>query len=115
MFIDFTGHGCVNCREMEATVWSDPEVLKRLKNDYVVVALYVDEKTELPKSESYVSAHDQKIKKTIGKQNLNFMIQKLNANAQPYYTLVGNNGIVLVPPKGYDLNVQNFVDFLDKD
>ena len=50
LFIDFTGHGCVNCREMEATVWSDPEVLKRLKNDYVVVALYVDEKTELPES-----------------------------------------------------------------
>ena len=114
VFIDFTGHGCVNCREMEATVWSDPEVLKRLKNDYVVVALYVDEKTELPESEWYVSAHDQKIKKTIGKQNLDFMIQKLNANAQPYYTLVGNNGDVLVPPKGYDLNVKNFVDFLDK-
>lgn len=63
IFIDFTGHGCVNCREMEATVWSDPRVLKRLKNDYVVVALYVDEKTELPESEWYVSAHDQKVKK----------------------------------------------------
>jgi len=114
VFIDFTGHGCVNCREMEATVWSDPKVLKRLKNDYVVVALYVDEKTELPESEWYVSAHDQKIKKTIGKQNLDFMIQKLNANAQPYYTLVGKNGEILAPPKGYDLNVENFVEFLDQ-
>lgn len=113
IFIDFTGHGCVNCREMEATVWSDPRVLKRLKNDYVVVALYVDEKTELPESEWYVSAHDQKVKKTIGKQNLDFMIQKLNANAQPYYTLVDTSGSLLSAPKGYDLNVENFVEFLD--
>ncbi|WP_083645680.1 protein-disulfide reductase DsbD family protein [Christiangramia flava] len=113
IFIDFTGHGCVNCREMEATVWSDPRVLKRLKNDYVVVALYVDEKTELPESEWYVSAHDQKVKKTIGKQNLDFMIQKLNANAQPYYTLVDTSGSLLSAPKGYDLNVENFIEFLD--
>jgi thiol:disulfide interchange protein len=114
LFIDFTGHGCVNCREMEASVWSDSEVLRRLKEDYVVVALYVDEKTELPEEEWYISAYDQKIKKSIGKQNLDFMIQKLNANAQPYYTLVGNNGELLTAPKGYDLNVQRFIDFLDK-
>jgi len=113
LFIDFTGHGCVNCREMEATVWSDPKVLKRLKEDYVVVALYVDEKTELPEKEWYVSAHDERLKKTIGGQNLDFMIQRLNANAQPYYTLVDTNGSLLNAPKGYDLSVQNFVEFLD--
>ncbi|CAM4051830.1 protein-disulfide reductase DsbD family protein [Gillisia hiemivivida] len=113
LFIDFTGHGCVNCREMEATVWSDPEVLKRLKNDYVVVALYVDEKTELPESEWYISNYDGKTKKTIGKQNLDFMIQKLNANAQPYYTLVGENEELLAAPKAYDLNAERFVEFLD--
>ncbi len=113
LFIDFTGHGCVNCREMEATVWSDPEVLKRLKNDYVVVALYVDEKTELPESEWYISNYDGKTKKSIGKQNLDFMIQKLNANAQPYYTLVDTKGSLLSSPKGYDLNIENFVEFLD--
>jgi thiol:disulfide interchange protein DsbD len=113
LFIDFTGHGCVNCREMEAAVWSDPKVLKRLKEDYVVIALYVDEKTELPKSEWYVSAQDQRIKKTIGSQNLDFMIQKLNANAQPYYTLVDTNGSLLSAPKAYDLDVSNFVEFLD--
>ena len=113
LFIDFTGHGCVNCREMEATVWSDPEVLKRLKNDYVVVALYVDEKTELPESEWYISNYDGKTKKTIGKQNLDFMIQKLNANAQPYYTLVGENEELLAVPKAYDLNAERFVEFLD--
>ncbi|MCG9972166.1 protein-disulfide reductase DsbD family protein [Christiangramia crocea] len=113
LFIDFTGHGCVNCREMEARVWSDPKVLKRLKEDYVVVALYVDEKKELPESEWYVSPNDNWIKKTIGAQNLDFMIQKLNANAQPYYTLVDNDGSLLSAPKAYDLNVDRFVDFLD--
>lgn len=113
LFIDFTGHGCVNCREMEAAVWSDPKVLKKLKEDYVVVALYVDEKTELPENEWYVSAYDERIKKTIGGQNLDFMIQKLNANAQPYYTLIDTKGSLLSAPKGYDLNVASFVEFLD--
>lgn len=98
---------------MEAAVWSDPKVLKKLKEDYVVVALYVDEKTELPENEWYVSAHDDRVKKTMGGQNLDFMIQKLNANAQPYYTLVDTEGSLLSAPKGYDLDVGNFVEFLD--
>ena len=114
LFIDFTGHGCVNCREMEANVWSDPEVLRRLKNDYVVVALYVDEKTVLPKEKWYTSSYDGKTKKTIGAQNMDFMIQKLNANAQPYYTLLGEEGELLAAPKGYDLDVAAFISFLDK-
>ena len=114
VFIDFTGHGCVNCREMEARVWSDPEVLKRLKNDYIVVALYVDEKTELPESEWYNSTFDQKVKKTIGKQNADFQITAFNNNAQPYYVLMDYNKKPLVTSKAYDLNVQNFIDFLDK-
>jgi len=114
LFIDFTGHGCVNCREMEATVWSDPGVLKRLKEDFVVVALYVDEKKELPEKDWYVSAQDDRMKKTIGKQNLDFMVQRLNANAQPYYTLVDTEGSLLSKPKGYDLDVERFVKFLDK-
>ena len=113
LFIDFTGHGCVNCREMEAAVWANPRVLKRLKEDYVVVALYVDEKKELPKDEWYVSANDDRLKKTIGGQNLDFMIQKLNANAQPYYTLLGTDEALLSAPKAYDLSVENFVQFLD--
>ncbi len=114
LFIDFTGHGCVNCREMEATVWSDPAVLTRLKEDYIVVALYVDEKTVLPREEWYTSVYDGKIKKSIGKQNMDFMIQKLNANAQPYYTLIGANEELLSPPRAYDLDVQEFVEFLDQ-
>jgi thiol:disulfide interchange protein len=114
LFIDFTGHGCVNCREMEANVWSDPEVLRRLKEDYVVVALYVDEKKELPAEDWYISAYDGKLKKSIGKQNLDFMIQRLNANAQPYYTLVDpNTESLLAAPKAYDLEVENFVEFLE--
>ncbi|MBS1554656.1 MAG: thioredoxin family protein [Bacteroidetes bacterium] len=112
LFIDFTGHGCTNCREMEARVWSDPQVLQRLKNDYVVVALYVDDKTELPESEWYTSSYDKKVKKTIGKQNADLQISKLNNNAQPFYVLVGKDERVLVSPKPYDLKVENFVKFL---
>ena len=114
LFIDFTGHGCTNCREMEARVWSDPQVLQRLKNDYVVVALYVDDKTVLPESEWYTSTYDKKVKKTIGKQNADLQIEKLNNNAQPLYVLVGTDETVLVSPKPYDLKVENFVKFLDE-
>lgn len=114
LFIDFTGHGCVNCREMEARVWSDPAVLKRLKEDYIVVALYVDEKTELPESEWYVSEYDGKVKKTIGKQNADFQITRFNNNAQPYYVLLDDQGLLLKEPKAYDLNVNDFVKFLDE-
>lgn len=113
VFIDFTGHGCVNCREMEARVWSDPQVLSRLQNDYVVVALYVDDKTELPESEWYKSTYDQKEKKTIGAQNADLQIVKYNNNAQPHYCLVDHNGNLLVRPKNYDLNADNFARFLD--
>jgi thiol:disulfide interchange protein DsbD len=114
LFIDFTGHGCTNCREMEAVVWSDPEVLKRLQNDYVVVALYVDDKTELPESQWYTSKYDQKVKKTIGKQNADLQITNLNNNAQPFYVLVGSDERVLVSPYGYDKSVDAFVNFLDE-
>jgi thiol:disulfide interchange protein len=113
IFIDFTGHGCTNCREMEAVVWSDPEVLRRLQHDFVVVALYVDDKTELPESEWYTSKYDNKVKKTIGKQNADLQITNLNNNAQPFYVLLGNDEKVLVPPYGYDKSVESFVKFLD--
>jgi thiol:disulfide interchange protein len=113
LFIDFTGHGCVNCREMEAVVWSDPQVLKRLKNDFVVVALYVDDKTELPEGEWYTSKVDGKVKKTIGKQNADLQIANLNNNAQPFYILLGDDERVLAWPKAYDKSVPGFVDFLE--
>lgn len=113
VFIDFTGHGCVNCREMEARVWSDPAVLSRLQNDFVIIALYVDDKTELPESEWYTSTYDQKVKKTIGAQNADLQITKYNNNAQPHYCLVDSNGKLLVAPKNYDRSVENFVTFLE--
>ncbi|QRR02513.1 protein-disulfide reductase DsbD family protein [Dyadobacter sandarakinus] len=113
VFIDFTGHGCVNCREMEARVWVDPAVLQRLRNDYVIVALYVDDKTELPESDWYTSSYDNKVKKTIGAQNADLQIVKYNNNAQPHYCLVDHEGKLLVAPKNYDLNPAHFAAFLD--
>jgi thiol:disulfide interchange protein len=115
VFIDFTGHGCVNCRKMEASVWADPEVLKRLKNDYVVVALYVDDKTELPKNEWFTSKDDGLEKTTLGDQNLDFEITKFNANAQPYYCLINPNDDAkpMVEPRAFDQDIQKFIAFLD--
>lgn len=114
LFIDFTGHGCTNCREMEAVVWSDPQVLERLQQDYVVVALYVDDKTELPEKEWYTSKHDGKVKKTIGKQNADLQITNLDNNAQPFYVLVGKDEQVLAWPYGYNRDVESFVQFLER-
>ncbi|MFN3800459.1 cytochrome c biogenesis protein CcdA [Belliella pelovolcani] len=114
LFIDFTGHGCVNCREMEARVWSDAQVLKRLNEDFIMVALYIDERFELPESEWYVSEYDGKEKKTIGKQNADFQITRFNNNAQPYYVILDHNEELLVRPKAYDTNIQNFVNFLEE-
>ena len=114
LFIDFTGHGCVNCREMEARVWIEPEVLKRFREDFVMVALYIDERYELPEEEWYTSEYDGKVKKTIGKQNADFQIARFNNNAQPYYVILGHDEEVLVPPIAYETNVGKFVDFLDR-
>jgi thiol:disulfide interchange protein DsbD len=113
LFIDFTGHGCTNCREMEAVVWSHPEVLKRLRENFIVVALYVDDKTELPEVAWYASSYDNKVKRTIGKQNADLQITNLNNNAQPFYVLLGKDERVLVSPYGYDKSVEHFVEFLD--
>lgn len=112
LFIDFTGHGCVNCREMEANVWSDPRVLSILENDYVVVALYVDDKTDLPENEWVTSAYDGKVKKTIGRKFADFQITKFGVNAQPFYVLMGHNNEVLAQPRAYNLDVDAFIEFL---
>lgn len=114
VFVDFTGHGCVNCREMEARVWSESEVLERLKNEFVVVALYVDDKTTLPESEWTTSTYDGKVKKSIGKKNADLQISRFKINAQPYYCLLDPDGNLLTEPMGYNLDVDDFVDFLDK-
>ncbi len=116
LFIDFTGHGCVNCRKMEEYVWSDPSVLQRLKNDYVVVALYCDDKTELPASKWYTSKVDGQEKRTLGDQNLDFQISRFNSNAQPHYVLLDprKDDKPMVQPVAFDANVAHFVSFLDK-
>jgi thiol:disulfide interchange protein DsbD len=114
LLIDFTGHGCVNCRKMEENVWSDPQVLARLKNDFVMVALYIDERLELPESEWYTSTFDGKVKKTMGKQNADFQITRFNNNAQPYYVILDPEENLLAPPRGYETDVQEFAEFLDE-
>ena len=113
IFVDFTGHGCVNCREMEANVWSDPRVLSMLKNDYVVVALYVDDKTKLPENEWVTSSFDGKVKKTIGKKFADYQITRFQVNAQPYYILLNSEGKQMVKARSYDLNVEAFIEFLE--
>ena len=113
LLIDFTGHGCVNCRKMEENVWADPSVLSRLKNDFVMVALYIDERQELPEDKWYTSDYDGKVKKTVGKQNADFQITKFNNNAQPYYVILDHQEELLAKPHAYDTDIQNFVEFLD--
>ena len=111
IFIDFTGHGCVNCREMEARVWADPAVQQILRDKYVVVALYTDDKMPLPESE-WVTTESGKVLKTLGKVNANYALTRFGVNAQPYYVLQGKDGEILGEPRGYDLSVEGFIDFL---
>lgn len=111
LFIDFTGHGCVNCREMESRVWSNPEVLNILRNDYVIVALYSDDKKEVPQSD-WVTTDSGTTLKTLGKINSYYALKTYGVNAQPYYVLQGRDGKILVTPRGYDLNVDNFIAYL---
>ena len=111
IFLDFTGHGCVNCREMEARVWSDPTVLELLKNEYVICALYTDDKMTLPESE-WVTADNGKVLKSLGKVNAHYALTRFGVNAQPYYVLQGKNEQILVEPRGYNLDAQAFAEFL---
>ena len=112
VFVDVTGHGCVNCREMESRVWSDPTVLKMLKNDYVVVALYTDDKQKLEKSEWVTDAGNGKVYKDLGRANSYIARTNWNINAQPNYVLLSPDGKMLVPVRGYDLSVDGFISFL---
>lgn len=116
LFVDFTGHGCVNCRKMEEYVWSAPAVLGILKNDYVIVALYCDDKTELPESKWYVSKVDGQEKKSLGDQNLDFQIARFNSNAQPHYVLLDprKDGAPMVTPVAFDADINHFISFLKK-
>ena len=108
----FTGHGCVNCREMESRVWSAPQVLDMLKNDYVVVALYTDDKQKLDKEDWVTDAETGKVYKDLGRANSYIARTRWNVNAQPNYVLLSPDGELLVPVRGYDLSIPGFVEFL---
>ena len=112
VFVDITGHGCVNCREMEARVWSDPQVLQRLKDKFVLVALYTDDKQKLPES-SWVQTPDGKTLKDVGRVNSYIARSVFGVNAQPNYFILDADGKILAGPRGYDLSVPGFIDFLD--
>jgi thiol:disulfide interchange protein len=114
IFIDFTGHACVNCRKMEEYVWAKPEVLKRLQNDFIIVSLYADERKELPQTDWYTSPRDGKVKKTIGEQNQDLQISKYNFSAQPQYVVIDADENKLSGPNFFNTDEQIFVDFLDK-
>ncbi len=112
VFVDITGHGCVNCREMEARVWSDPRVLQRLQNDYVIVSLYVDDKTKLPE-EQWVTTESGKVLKDVGRVNSHLVLNRFGVNSQPNYFLLDGDGNTLAGPRGYNLDTDAFVKFLD--
>ncbi len=114
VFLDFKGHACSNCKEMEAKVWSDPEVLKRLASNFVIIALYTDDRTKLPEEEWISSSVDGKIKDTMGKVNTDLEISMFNTNTQPLYAIVDHNGKPLVPNRGHDLSISGFVNWLDE-
>lgn len=112
VFVDVTGHGCVNCREMEARVWSDPRVLELLSKRFVVVALYVDDKTKLDEAD-WVHAANGDIYKEIGRANAYIARTRFEVNSQPNYILLDSDGRQLAPARGYNLDVQGFIDFLN--
>ena len=112
VLIDFKGHFCSNCKKMEAAVWSDQDVLSTLRNDFVIVALYTDDRTKLPEEEWYTSEVDGKVKKTIGQQNIDFEIENFQTNTIPLYVIMDAEGNVIGQPKGTDLDVGSYLGWL---
>lgn len=110
--VDFTGHGCVNCRKMELAVWHDPKVRDLLTKDYVLISLYVDEKTPLPESIEVQENGQTTTLRTVGDKWSYLQRSKFGANAQPFYVLIDNEGKPLNGSYSYDESVENFVDFL---
>jgi thiol:disulfide interchange protein DsbD len=114
VLLDFKGHACANCKLMEAKVWSDPEVLRRLRDEFVIVALYLDDRKELPEAEWVKSALDGKVKKTIGKINEDLEISKFQTNAMPLYVITDHEGNPLNKPMPTNLNVTEYKAWLDE-
>ena len=112
VFVDVTGHACVNCREMEQRVWSDPAALELLRNEFVICALYVDDKHKLPEEDWVTDKETGKVYKDLGRVNSYIARERFNVNAQPNYVLLSPDGEILVPTHSYDLSVENFIKFL---
>lgn len=113
LFIDITGHGCVNCREMEARVWSDEQVQRILREEYVIVALYTDDKMRVAESDWVTTEAGDELK-TLGRINSYIARTHFGVNAQPNYIIAASDGRQLLPARGYDLSVDGFVDFLNE-
>ncbi len=111
VFVDITGHGCVNCREMEARVWSDPQVLDILSNDYIIVALYTDDKQKL-EEEDWLTTESGEVLNRLGRKNSYIARTRFGVNAQPNYVLLSPDGEQLAPVRGYNLDPKDFVKFL---
>lgn len=111
VFVDITGHGCVNCREMEEKVWSDPKVLQMLRDDFVLVSLYTDDKKKLPESQ-WLTTPGGKVLKDVGRKNSYIVRTRFNVNAQPNYAILSPEGKQLVPIRGYDLDIDAYAAFL---
>lgn len=113
VLLDFTGYACVNCRKMEELVWSDPKILGVLKNDVVLISLYVDDKKDLPEKEQYVSETTGKKIKTIGNKWSDLQIKTYKANAQPFYVIVDHNSTNLAEPSAYNPDIENYYNWLN--
>ena len=111
LFVDITGHGCTNCREMEQRVWSDNRVLSILKNEFIIVALYTDDKTKL-KEKDWVTTENGKVLKDLGRVNSYIVRTRFGVNAQPNYAILSPDGKQLVPIRGYNLDIDAYLDFL---
>lgn len=114
VMVDFTGWSCVNCRKMEDNVWSDPKVLKRISEEYVLISLYVDDKTPLPENLWRVSEHTKRKIKSVGNQWSDMQAGLYNTNSQPYYVLLDNKANLLAVPRGYTPDIQTYTKFLDE-
>lgn len=112
VMLDFTGYGCVNCRKMEAAVWTDPKVSKLMTEDYVLITLYVDNKTPLPEHIQVMENGKERTLRTVGDKWSYLQRAKFGANAQPFYVLIDNEGKPLNKSYSYDEDIDKYVDFL---
>ncbi len=112
VMVDFTGWGCVNCREMESKVWIDPKVRDIMNNDYVLISLYVDEKAKLPEKMTVMENGQQRVLRTIGDKWSYLQRVKFGANAQPFYVLLDNEGNPLNGSYSHDEDIDKYVGFL---